>query len=63
MFNLHETYQLKVYDNMHNVVNTKTFNSYPTVEEIQAGISEKNNGLYAKVEKRYYIVEKEQYYD
>ena len=39
MFNLHETYQLKVYDNMHNVVNTKTFNSYPTVEEIQAGIS------------------------
>ena len=54
MFNLHETFQIKVYDNMHNVVNTETFNAYPTVEQIQNTILAKNNGVYAKVEKRYY---------
>ena len=59
MFNLHENFQLKVYDDMHNIVNTKTFNSYPTVEEIQAGIAEKGNGLYAKIERRYYMTNKE----
>ena len=63
MFDLHETYQLKVYDDMHNIVTTKTFNRYPTVEEIQAGIASNDNGLYAKVEKRYYIAKKEQHYD
>ena len=39
---------------MHNVVNTETFNAYPTVEQIQNTILAKNNGVYAKVEKRYY---------
>lgn len=58
MLNLHELYQLKVYDGMHNVVNTKQFNSYPTVIDIQNAITEKN-GAYAKVEKRYYMINQE----
>lgn len=62
MVELNKVYQLKVYDNMHNIVGVKTFNNYPTIEDIQDNILE-NGGIYAKIEERYYTTKKEQYRD